>query len=127
MRAMQDGSRLHLYLLYGAYTWLFVTGMLQFTIDVLSQWARGKRSPGVATTLYYGLNTSYALSQVLFAALALFAVSQGLHSLGRMPGLLLGFAAALCWLAICVLFLEYWQPRMTIAIFVVALAAVALT
>ena len=57
-----------------------------------------------ATTLYYGLNSAYALSQVLFAALALLAISQGLNILGRWPGLILGFLAALSWLAICVLF-----------------------
>jgi hypothetical protein len=89
--------------------------------------SRGKRLPGNATTLYYGLNSAYALSQVLFAALALIAVSQGLIILGHWPGLILGFLAALCWLAIRVLFLEYRQPRMTVALFAALLAAAALT
>jgi hypothetical protein len=102
--------------------------MLHFAIDVVGQYARGKRPPaGAATTLYYGLNSAYALSQVLFAALALLAISGGLLILGRWPGLILGFLAALSWLAVCVLFLEYRQPRMTVALFAARLAAAALT
>src|ERR1700691_2513933 len=126
MRSMQSGN-LHTSLLYGAYGWLLLSGTLHFAIDVGGQYARGKRSPGTATTLYYGLNSAYALSQVLFAALALLAISQGLIILGLWPGLILGFLAALCWLAICVLFLEYRQPRMTVGLFAALLAAAALT
>jgi ribose/xylose/arabinose/galactoside ABC-type transport system permease subunit len=59
--------------------------------------------------------------------MALLALSQGLIILGRWPGLSLGFLAATSCMAICVLFLEYWQPRMTMALFVVLLAAAALT
>ena len=100
---MQSGN-LHTSLHYGAYGWLLLSGMLHFAIDVVGQYVRGKRPPGAATTLYYGLNSAYALSQVLFAALALLAISQALIILGRWPGLILGFLAALSWLAICVLF-----------------------
>ena len=123
---MQAGN-LHTSLLYGAYGWLLLSGTLHFAIDVVGQYTRGKRPPGAAKTLYYGLNSAYALSQVLFAVLALLAISQGLIILGRWPGLILGFLAALSWLAICVLFLEYRQPRMTVALFAALLAAAALT
>lgn len=126
MRSVQSGN-LHISLLYGAYGWMLLSGILHFAIDVVGQYARGKRPPGAATTLYYGLNSAYALSQVLFAALALLAVSQGLIIIGRWPGLTLGFLAALSWLAICVLFLEYRQPRITVALFAALLAAAALT
>ena len=124
---MQPGNQLHLSLLYAAYGWLLLSGTLHFAIDVVGQYARGKRLPGNATTLYYGLNSAYALSQVLFAALALLAISQGLSILGQWPGLILGFLAAVSWLAICVLFLEYRQPRMTVGLFAALLAAAALT
>ena len=127
MRIVQAGNHLHVPLLYAAYGWLLVSGTLQFGIDVIAQYVRGKRPPGTATTLYYGLNSAYALSQILFAALALLALSQGFVVLGRWPGLTLGFLAASSWMAICVFFLEYWQPRMTVALFVVLLAAAALT
>jgi ribose/xylose/arabinose/galactoside ABC-type transport system permease subunit len=85
----------------------------------------GHRAP--QRTSNYGLNSAYALSQILFAVMALLALSQGLIILGRWPGLSLGFLAATSCMAICVLFLEYWQPRMTMALFVVLLAAAALT
>ncbi len=124
---MQPGNQLHLSLLYAAYGWLLLSGTLHFAIDVVGQYARGKRLPGTETTLYYGLNSAYALSQVLFAALALLSISQGLIILGRWPGLILGFQAALSWLAICLLFLEYRQPRMTVALFAALFAAAALT
>jgi hypothetical protein len=100
---MQPGNHLHISLLYAAYSWVLPSGTLQFAIDVVGQYARGKGPPGAATTLYYGLSSAYALSQVLFAALALLALSQGLIILRRWPGLTLGFLAASNWLAICVL------------------------
>jgi hypothetical protein len=83
---MQLGNQLHLSLLYAAYGWLLLSGTLHFAIDVVGQYARGKRSPGNATTLYYGLNSAYALSQNLFAALALLAISQGLSIWAGGPG-----------------------------------------
>ena len=127
MRFAQAGNHLHIPLLYAAYGWLLFSGTLQFAIDVVGQYARRKRAPGTATTLYYGLNSAYALSQILFAALALLALSRGLIILGRWPGLTLGFLAASSWLGICVLFLEYRQPRMTVALFAALLAAAAFT
>jgi hypothetical protein len=75
----------------------------------------------------FGLNSAYALGQILFAALALLALSPGLMVLDRWPGLILGFLAASGWMAICVQFLEYRQPRMTVALFAALLAAAALT
>lgn len=123
----RSGSLLHLRLLYAAYGWLLITGMLHFAIDVVSQYVRGRRVPGVATTLYYGLNSAYPLGQVLFALMALLAIRNGAVDLGRWPGLVLGFAAASAWMAICILFLEYPQPRMTVAVFTALLLGVAFT
>lgn len=127
MPSIKFGNQLHVSLLYAAYGWLLLSGALHFSVDVMGQYVRGKRSPGRETTLYYGLNSAYAVSQVLFAALALLAISQGLLILGRWPGLSLGFLAAFSWLAICFLFLEYRQPRMTVGLFAAVLAAAALT
>jgi hypothetical protein len=120
-------ERVHGMLLYAAYGWLLLSGLLHFGIDVVSQFLRGKRAPGAATTLYYGLNSSYALGQVLFAALALFAISQGMTALGRWPGLMLGLVAASAWFVISFFFLEYPQPRMTVALFAALLIGAALT
>ena len=122
-----DARRLHGMLLYGAYSWLLLSGVLHFGIDVLSQYVRGKRAPGPVTTLYYGLNSTYALSQILFAALALLAIRQGVTAMGRGPGLALGLAAACAWFVLGWLFLEYPQPRITAAVFAGLLLGVALT
>lgn len=111
--------------LYAAYGWLLLSGVLHFGIDVVSQYVRGRRVPGPETTLYYGLNTSYALGQLLVALLALLLLQSGSSALVSWPGLTLGFGAAAAWLAICFLFIEYPQPRITMAIFVVLLACAA--
>jgi len=111
------------YLVYVPYGWLLVTGTLHFCIDVLSQYLRGKRAPGVETTLYYGLNSAYALGQVLFALSALLAIRSGSDIMRQWPGLLLAYGAAAAWYAICHFFLEYKEPRIMLAIFVLLLLA----
>jgi hypothetical protein len=127
MHIFDRAERLPGLLLYGAYGWLLLSGVLHFGIDVVSQYLRGKRPPGAATTLYYGLNSTYALSQVLFAALALFAIRQGMTAMGQWSGLALGLLAACAWFVLSLLFLEYPQPRMTVALFAALLLGVALT
>ncbi len=127
MHLQHHSNRLHDTLLYAAYGWLLLSGFLQIGIDVVSQHLRGKRVPGPATTLYYGLNSAYGLSQILFALLALFAIRQGLAAMGQWSGVSLGFVAAAAWFTLSVLFLEYPQPRMTVALFVALLLATAFT
>jgi hypothetical protein len=111
--------------LYAAYGWLLLGGLLHFCIDVVSQYVRGRRVPSPETTLYYGLNTAYAVGQVLVALLAILVLHGGSSAMGRWPGLTLGFTAASAWLAICFLFLEYPQPRMIVAIFAALLTGAA--
>ena len=82
MHFSENVRLVHGLLLYRAYSWLLLSGMLHFGIDVVSQFVRGKRAPGPATTLYFGLNSSYAVSQALFAVLALFAINQGVTATG---------------------------------------------
>ncbi len=60
---------LHKVLVYVAFGWLAFAGTMHFLIDVLAQYLRHKRVPGPEKTLYYGLNTAYALGQVLSACL----------------------------------------------------------
>lgn len=104
---------MHQKFLYAAYGWLLLSGILQFLIDVVSQYVRGKRAPGLETTLYYGLNTAYALGQILFALLALLVMRDNGLLLGRWPALTVGFAAGCGWLVIGFVFLEYREPRFT--------------
>ena len=118
---------MHRKLLYAAYGFLLLSGILHFGIDVVSQYLRSKRAPGPETTLYYGLNTAYALGQVLFARLAILAVRNGVAFMGQWPGLTLGLLAAAGWLTIGFLFLEYREPRIVMAIFAALLIGAALT
>ncbi len=127
MHFLNHSNRLHYTLLYAAYSWLLLSGLLQIGIDVVSQYLRGKRAPGPSTTLFYGLNSAYGISQILFALLAFFAIRQGVVALGQWPGVSLGLLAATAWFALCVLFLEYPQPRMTVALFAALLLATAFT
>ena len=120
-------TRLHGLLLYGAYGWLLLSGVLHFAVDVVSQHVRGKRMPGPATTLYYGLNSTYAVSQVLFAALALLTIRHDGAALGQGYGLALGSLAACVWFLLCLRFMEYSQPRAAVAMFGGILAGGALT
>jgi hypothetical protein len=127
MHILNHSNRLHHTLLYAAYGWLLLSGLLQIGIDVVSQYLRGKRAPSTSTTLYYGLNSAYGISQILFALLAFFAIRQGVVALGQWPGVSLGLLAATAWFALSVLFLEYPQPRMTVALFAALLLATAFT
>lgn len=127
MRLFNSHGRLHSLLLYAAYGWLLLSAVLHFAVDVVSQYVRGKRPPSPATTLYYGLNSTYALIQLLFAALALLAIHEGMTAMDRWPGIILGFVAACVWFVLSWLFFEYSQPHMAGLLFAALLGGVALT
>ena len=113
--------------LYAAYGGLLLGGVLHFGIDVVAQCLRGKRAPGPETTLFYGLNTAYALGQVMIGVLALLVLRSGSPVLGRWPALTPGFAVAVSSFAVCILFLEYTQPRSVVVVFAVLLGLAACT
>jgi hypothetical protein len=105
------------YITFAAFGWLTLTGTLHFAIDVVSQYLRGKRVPGPETTLYYGLNSAFALGQVLFGLMCLWAA-------WRHPGLLrdpsvalLAAAGAAAWLALTFTAMDYWEPKLNVGIF----------
>jgi hypothetical protein len=117
----------HRILTFVAFGWLTVGGTMHFAVDVVSQYLRGVRVPGPETTLYFGLNTAYALGQVLFGVLGLLVARQGMDVLGHWPGVTLCLAATICWLTFDFVFLEYWEPRVVVAVFGVLVAAAAVT
>ncbi len=108
---------LHKVLVNVAIGWLTFAGLMHFLIDVLAQYLRQKRLPGPETTLYYGLNTAYALGQVAFGILGLLIARRAIEVLGEWPALLLCGAAATAWFVIGVLSIEYPQPRFMGVIF----------
>ncbi len=116
---------MHKILVYVAFGWLTLIGTMHFVIDVASQYLRGKRVPGPETTLYYGLNTAYALGQVLFGILGLLIARQALDLLGQWPALLLCGVATAAWLAIGFVFIEYREPKFMVGVFGVLVVAMA--
>ena len=118
---------MHRILAYVAFGWLTLAGTLHFAIDVVSQYLRGKRIPSAETTLYYGLNTSYALGQVLFGIFGLLVARRALDLLGQWPALLLCALATAAWLAIGFEFIEYREPKIIVGIFGALVLAMAVT
>ena len=118
---------MHKLFLYAAYGWLLVGSTLHFFIDVVSQHLRGRRVPGVETTLYYGMHSSYTLGQALFAIVALLLIRLGVPFFDEWQGWVLGFVASAAWLTICLVFIEFREPRIVVGVFVALLVGAVLT
>lgn len=115
------------YLVHATYGWLLLTGVLHFAIDVVSHMLRGKHPPGAETTLYYGLNSAFALGQAALGAAGLLLAWQAVPAASQWPMKAIALAAGLGWLAITWLFMGYTEPRVNAAIFcALALAALLL-
>lgn len=110
------------YLTFAAFGWLTFTGTMHFAIDVVSQYCRGKRAPGPETTLYYGLNSAFALSQVLFGLMCLGAARRQPDLLRDPAVVTLSVAGGAAWLALTFLAMDYREPRLNAGIFAVLLA-----
>lgn len=118
---------MHTYIVYAAYGWLTLTGVLHFAVDVVSQHLRDKREPSMETTLYYGMHSAFALGQIAFGLLGLFLAWRAMPLLSETPALILSAAAALGWLAITFLFMEYWEPKVNVSIFLVLIFTLFVT
>ena len=114
---------MHKYLAYSAFGWLAFTGVCHFIVDVVSQHLRGKRAPGLETSLYYGLNSAFALGQVAFGVLGLYLAWRALPVLKETPVLLLCMAASFAWLTITIMFMDYWEPKFNAGVFCVLVVA----
>ena len=112
-------------LAYAAFGWLSLAGVLHFMIDVVSQYLRGVREPSVSTSLYYGLQSSYALGQVLLGMTGLILAYRAFDVLIQWTIIALSMLAAIAWLIIGFMFIEYQQPKLMVAIFAVLLIAFA--
>ncbi len=118
---------MHKILLYAAYGWLTMGGLLHFAIDVVSQDVGGKRAPSPETTLDYGMNTAYALSQVLVGLIGLWLAWRAAELLDERPLIILCLVATAGWLAIDFVFIEYWEPKAIAALFGILVVAAAVT
>ena len=115
MHLFINAKRLHGLLLHGPYSWLLIIELLHCGIAPGSQHIRVKRDPSSATSLYYGLNSSYAVSQIMFAGMV------------RGSGVLLGLLAAGAWFVLSLVVLKSSQTRMTGTLFPALPVGVALT
>lgn len=115
------------WLTYGAFGWLTFGGTMHFIIDVVSQKLRGVRAPSAETTLYYGLNSAYALGQVVLGVLALWLLNRAPELVRSAPMLLVAFVAGAAWLAITFLFMEYREPKIVVSIYLALLLGAAVT
>ncbi|GBR09800.1 hypothetical protein [Gluconobacter frateurii] len=118
---------MHRTFLLAAYIWLTFSGTLHFLIDVVSQYMRRKHVPGPETTLYYGLNTSFALGQIVFGLLCLWLVWQAPELSHQRVFTTVSFAAAAGWLAVTFAFMSYWEPRVNVIAFGILLAGALLS
>jgi hypothetical protein len=110
-----------------AYGWIIVTGSSHFIIDVVSQYVRGVRAPSTETTYYYGMNTAFALGEILFGVFGLILALKAPQLLGQWPAVTLTIAASVGWLAMSFMFLPYREPRFVSAVFVLLVIAAAVS
>lgn len=104
-----------------AYGWLVLSGLLHFTIDVISQYLRGVRPSSPETTLYYGLNSTFSLGQVSFGLLAL-TMCWRRPALAQQPVIkAITILAGIGWILVAVGFMEYWEPVATTGTFLAAI------
>ncbi|WP_141499840.1 hypothetical protein [Paenibacillus luteus] len=68
-----------------AFGWIIISGVMIFIIDVLSQYVRGKRAPSTETTYYYGMNTAFALGEILVGLFGLILVLQAPKLMDQWP------------------------------------------
>lgn len=114
-------------LFFAAFGWLSLGGVLHFLIDVISQYAKGKRIPSPETTLFYGMNTAYAFGQVVFGLTGLWLAGGARDVLEELPLVIVSLIAAAGWLAIGFVFFEYWEPKFVAAVFGLLIVVAAAT
>jgi hypothetical protein len=114
------------HLVHASYGWLLITGLLHFCIDVVSHVLRHKHPPGPEATLYYGLNSAFALGQVALGAVGLLLALQAVPVVSQRPMKIIALAAGLGWFAIAWHFMDYTEPKVNAGIFCVLAAAALL-
>lgn len=106
---------------------LRISGTMHFIVDVVSQFIRDERPPGLETTLYYGLHSAFSLGQVALGLTELFLTRGAMSLLSDLPLLIVSLAAAFGWLSISFRFMEYWEPKFAVAIFAGLIIAALVT
>ena len=100
-------SILKITILYIAFRWLLLSGILQFAIDVVWEHSRKKHVPGTETSLVYGLNMAYALGQIIVALMGIRALRAEWEFISQGSVIVLGLLAAIGWLVISRRFIKH--------------------
>ncbi|TWI69246.1 hypothetical protein IP91_00313 [Pseudoduganella lurida] len=108
-------------LAYLPFGWLTLIGVLHFIIDVVAQHLRGKRTAGLPTTLYYGMHTAYAMSEVLVGMVGLLIAWRAATLLDDWRLVVFFGLAAVAWLGFGFYFDEYREPKINVGIFLALL------
>jgi hypothetical protein len=111
------------YLLFAAFGWLAFSGIMHFAIDVVSHALQGRHPPGRETTLYYGLQSAFALGKAAFGLLGVLLAWRAPLVAGSAPVMSLSLLAGAAWLTIAFLFIDYRQPQFAAAMFLFLLIA----
>ncbi|GAN88521.1 hypothetical protein Gain_0221_012 [Komagataeibacter intermedius TF2] len=70
---------------------------------------------------------TYALGQIIFGLAGVWLTWRAPELPGEWSAIILSLAAAVGWLAIGFVFMEYWQPRIAVAAFGILIIAAAMT
>jgi hypothetical protein len=110
-----------------AFGWLAFGATMHFSIDVLKQHFISPREFNETTRNFYGMHTSFAASQMLFALLG-FLLLQQAPAVLRHPGYVaLTYIAGAVWLAVTFLFMTYWEPKLIATLFLGLFTVATLT
>lgn len=116
---------MHRRLAHLAFGWLILTGILHFSIDVVSHAVQGRYPAGSAAALYFGLHCAFAFGQIFYGGLALLVIRQA-PQLAKAPFFALSLSAGIAWFLIAWMFIEYPQPRLAMFGYLLLLVCSAL-
>jgi hypothetical protein len=108
---------MHRVLLHAMFGWLALAGTMHFVADVVAPFVRGTPAPGADASSHVGMHTSFALGQVLFGLLGLVLARRAIHVLDQRLVIAICVAAAAGWLAISLVFMAAWEPKVVLGVF----------
>jgi hypothetical protein len=120
-------TTVHQTLLLASYGWLTVFGVAHFLIDVVARRTQNRQALDPEAVLYYALHATYSLGQVMFGLLALSIATSDMDLLSHPPSLLIAITAAIGWLLVAWLFMDYWEPKAVAGIFLILITAAAIS
>jgi len=124
MHFSENVPRVHYLLLYGAHWRLLLSGVALWnrrgvTVHPWQPHAKSRDHP------LFRFEQLLCCEPNTICGVALFAIRQRVTAMAKPQVLCWGFVAACAWFARSLMFLEYPQPRITVAVFAILLVGVA--